>query len=330
MSFEITKRPRRLRKMAAIRNLVRETHLSAQNFILPLFVTAGENKKDEIKSMPGSFRLSPDNILHTAYEAIELGVPGVALFAHLEESKKDSQASESKNANGLLQNMVRLLKEKLPELCVITDVAMDPYSTDGHDGLVNKAGEILNDETIEILIDMAVSQAEAGADFVAPSDMMDGRCGYIRKALDARGFTNVGIISYSAKYASAFYGPFRDALDSAPRFGDKKTYQMDIANQHEALREVALDIEEGADIVMVKPALAYLDVIARVSDMSSVPVAAYNVSGEYAFIKHMSQAGLLDHDKAMLEVLTSIRRAGAQMIFTYHALEAARLLNQPV
>ncbi len=323
----LSQRPRRLRRSAGIRDMVRETELSAKNFVLPLFVTEGADKKELIKSMPGFFRTSSDGILRAAYEALELGVTSVALFPHLQESLKDSFALESANVNGLLQNTVRELKEKLPELCVITDVAMDPYSSDGHDGFV-KAGEILNDETLEILAKMSLAQAEAGADFVAPSDMMDGRVGHIRSALDARGFTNVGIIAYSAKYASGFYGPFRDALDSAPRFGDKKTYQMDPANQREALREVALDIQEGADIVMVKPALSYLDIIARVKDMSSVPVAAYNVSGEYAFVKHMAQAGLIDHDKVMIEILTSIRRAGADIIFTYHALEAAKLLKQ--
>lgn len=326
MNFNIPKRPRRLRKTANIRNLVRETSLSAKNFILPLFVTEGKQVKAEIKSMPDFFRLSPDMILQMSYEALENGVTAVALFPHLNDKIKDSHAKESANPNGLLQNTVRLLKEKLPELSVITDVAMDPYSSDGHDGLVLD-GKICNDETLEILCAMALSQAEAGADFVAPSDMMDGRCGTIRTALDNKGFTEVGIISYAAKYASGFYGPFRDALDSAPRFGDKKTYQMDPANQREAIYEVQLDIEEGADIVMVKPALAYLDVIARVSDVSMVPVAAYNVSGEYAYVKYMSKAGLIDHDKVMLEILTAIRRAGADIIFTYHALEAARLLK---
>lgn len=325
INLHIPKRPRRLRRTSKIRDLVCETSLSAKNFILPLFVTEGAEVKTQIQSMPDFFRLSPDMILRTAYEALEVGVPAVAIFPHLNENLKDPHANESANPSGLLQNTVRLLKEKLPELCVITDVAMDPYSPDGHDGFVLD-GQILNDETIELLCKMAVSQAEAGADFVAPSDMMDGRCGFIRAALDKKGFTHVGIISYAAKYASSFYGPFRQALGSAPRFGDKKTYQIDPGNQREALREVQLDIEEGADIVMVKPALAYLDVIARVSDVSTVPVAAYNVSGEYAYVKHMAKAGLLEHDKAMLEILTSIRRAGADMIFTYHALEAARLL----
>jgi porphobilinogen synthase len=289
-------------------------------------VTQGQNVREPIRSMPGVFRLSTDAAVKLAQEAFQLGIRAVALFPHLPEKLKDSCARESTNPNGLLQTSVRALKKSLPELCVITDVAMDPYSSDGHDGLV-RDGEILNDETLSILADMAISQAQAGADFVAPSDMMDGRIGYIRARLDAEGFSQVGILSYAAKYASCFYGPFRDALDSAPRFGDKKTYQMDPANQREALREVELDIAEGADIVMVKPALAYMDIITRVSDISRVPVAAYNVSGEYAMVKLMAEKGLIDHDRAVLEILTGFRRAGADLIFTYHALEAAKLLR---
>lgn len=319
-------RPRRLRRTSAIRQLTQETTLRPHHFVLPLFITEGQKKEIEIKSMPDFYRLSPDMILKTAERALKLGVPAIALFPQIDETKKDSLATESLNQNGLLQKTVRLLKKNLPEICVITDVAMDPYSTDGHDGLV-KNGEIVNDDTVKILCNMALAQAQAGADFVAPSDMMDGRVGAIRKALDHHDFTDVGIISYSAKYASGFYGPFRDALDSAPKFGDKKTYQMDPHNSREAIRETLLDIQEGADIVMVKPALSFLDIIARVKRKSTVPVAAYNVSGEYAMVKKMAQLGLGDHDKLMFEILTSIRRSGADIIFTYHALDAAKKIS---
>jgi len=260
-----------------------------------------------------------------AREIMKLGVPAVALFPALAAGLKDPLAKESVNPKGLLQNTVRDLKEALPDLCVITDVAMDPYSSDGHDGVV-KDGRIVNDETLGILAAMAVSQAEAGADVVAPSDMMDGRIGFIREALDERGFTDTGILAYSAKYASAFYGPFRDALDSAPKHGDKKTYQMDPANAREAIREVLLDVAEGADVVMVKPALPYLDVIAKVRAAVSVPVAAYHVSGEYAMVKAAGQLGWLDAARTMRESLLSIKRAGADMILTYAAREVAAAL----
>jgi porphobilinogen synthase len=329
-------RPRRLRMSENHRQLVRETELSAADFVLPLFVTEGSKRKDEIKSMPGVFRMSRDLTLKACEEAVELGLPAVALFPHLPEEKKDSYAKESLNKKGLLFETVRDIKRAFPGLVVITDVAMDPYSSDGHDGVVKRskhaAGhevvEIDNDETLEVLAQMALVQAEAGADFVAPSDMMDGRVGFIRDQLDEAGFKNVGIIAYSAKYASAFYGPFRDALESAPRFGDKKTYQMDPANAREALREVKLDLSEGADMVMVKPALAYLDIIKSVRAVSAVPVVAYNVSGEYSMIKLAAKNGLFDEKRATLEVLTSIKRAGADLIFTYHAFEAARWLNE--
>lgn len=320
-------RPRRLRKSSAIREIVKETSLRPEQFIWPLFVTEGKNQKIAVNAMPGVHRLSKDLIIKAASEAWDLGIRAIALFPHIEENKKDEFATESKNPKGLLQLTVQELKKNIPELCVITDVAMDPYSTSGHDGFV-KDGEILNDETLVILTDMALCQAQAGADFVAPSDMMDGRVGHIRDALDEAGFKNVGIISYSAKYASSFYGPFRDALDSAPKFGDKKTYQMNPANRKEAVREALLDISEGADIVMVKPALSYLDIISDIKSAVTVPVAAYNVSGEYAMIKTMAEKGLLDHDRALLEVLGSIHRAGADLIFTYHAMEAALLLNK--
>ncbi len=333
--MKIKARPRRLRRTTNIRELVHETTLTAQRFVWPVFITTGRGQRVPIQSMPGVFRLSVDELLKDLKECVSLGVGAIALFPHLEEELKDSMAKESTNEKGLLPQAVKKIKEAYPELCVITDVAMDPYSSDGHDGIVRKTksksgdqAEILNDETLEVLAEMAVTQACAGADFVAPSDMMDGRIGFIRKRLDKEGFSNVGIISYAAKYASAFYGPFREALDSAPKFGDKKTYQMDPRNQKEALREVRLDIAEGADIVMVKPALSYLDVIARVKEASSVPVAAYNVSGEYAMLKLTAQKGYLDEKKAILEVLTSIHRAGADLIFTYHAIEAARWLAE--
>jgi porphobilinogen synthase len=313
-------RPRRNRKSEAVRSLVRETALAPSDLIWPLFVTDGA--KTPVGSMPGVFRLPRADAVKEAKAAWKLGIPAVALFPALPEKLKDPLAKESTNPTGLLQRTVRDLKEAVPELCVITDVAMDPYSSDGHDGVV-RDGRIVNDETLGILAAMAVSQAEAGADMVAPSDMMDGRVGFIRSALDERGFTEVGILAYSAKYASAFYGPFREALDSAPKQGDKKTYQMDPANSREALREVLLDVAEGADIVMVKPALPYLDVIAAVRAAVNVPVAAYHVSGEYAMVKAAGQLGWLDERKAMLESLGAIRRAGADMILTYAARDVA-------
>lgn len=276
--------------------------------------------------MPGVNRWSPDLAIREASEALRLGIPAVALFPAVSAKLKDKQARESRNPRGLLQRTVRELKNKVPGLVVVTDVAMDPYSSDGHDGLVS-GGRILNDETLPILAEMAISQAAAGADIVAPSDMMDGRIGYLRKALDEKGFSETGILAYSAKYASAFYGPFRDALDSAPKSGDKKTYQMDPANAREALREVRLDVKEGADMVMVKPALAYLDVIAKVRAEVKVPVAAYHVSGEYSMIKAAAKMGWIDETKGMMEVLTSIKRAGADVILSYYAKDAAKILN---
>lgn len=308
-----------------MRRLVRETLLTPSDLILPLFVVDGHDEKIPIQSMPGFFRLSPDLLLEQARAAYSLGIPAVALFPALPDSLKDRFATESTNADGLLQRTVRDLKDGIPELTVITDVAMDPYSSDGHDGVFEN-GEILNDPTLEILAAMAVSQAVAGADMVAPSDMMDGRVRIIREGLDENGFQDVGILAYSAKYASAFYGPFRDALDSAPKSGNKKTYQMDPANSREAVREVLLDVEEGADMVMVKPALPYLDVIAAVRSAVSVPVAAYNVSGEYAMAKAAAQLGWLDEDAVVGEMLTAIKRAGADMILTYFALDVAKRL----
>jgi porphobilinogen synthase len=302
--------------------MVRETRLSPSNLILPLFLVEGAARREPIRSMPGVDRQSSDLLLETCRYAASLGIPAVALFPALDDALKDRTARESTNAKGLLQRTVRQLKENLPDLVVITDVAMDPYSSDGHDGLVEN-GRILNDETLPILAAMAVSQAEAGADLVAPSDMMDGRVGAIRTALDAAGHTDVGILSYAVKYASSFYGPFREALDSAPRGGDKKTYQMDPANRREGLLEVALDVAEGADIVMVKPGLPYLDVIAAVREAVTIPVAAYHVSGEYAMVKAADQLGFVDGPAVMDECLLSIRRAGADLILTYAAVEWA-------
>ncbi len=322
---DLIQRPRRNRKSDAIRRMVRETHLGPYDLIWPLFVIDGKNEKVPIESMPDCYRWSLDLLVEEAVEAYKRGVPAVALFPALPDSIKDRTATESVNPEGLLQRTVKALKDAEPELVVITDVAMDPYSNDGHDGLVED-GEILNDETLEILAAMSVSQAEAGADIIAPSDMMDGRVGYIRQALDESGFTNVSILSYSAKYASAFYGPFREALDSAPRAGDKKTYQMDPANASEAVREIELDEDEGADMVMVKPALAYLDVISLVKEHASVPVAAYNVSGEYAMLKAAARLGWLDEAAVVRESLTAIKRAGADLILTYFAKDVAPTL----
>jgi porphobilinogen synthase len=315
-------RPRRNRRSASIRGLIAETVILPQNLIMPLFVISGSGQREAVVSMPGIDRLSVDLLVEEAQTLYALGIPAVALFPSLPDALKDARASESVNPDGLLPQAVKAIKNAVPKLAVITDVAMDPYSSDGHDGYV-RDGHILNDETLPILADMALTQARAGADFVAPSDMMDGRVGYIRRALDAQGFTDVGIISYAAKYASAFYGPFRDALSSAPKSGDKKTYQMDPANVREALREVLLDVAEGADVVMIKPGLPYLDVIRTVRETVSVPVAAYQVSGEYAMIKAAAQNGWIDGPAAMKEALVSLKRAGADMIFTYFAKEFA-------
>lgn len=307
-----------------MRALVRETSLSAAHLVLPLFVHESAEPQP-IASMPGCCRQGIDGIVATARAAQALGIPAVALFPALPDGIKDSTARASTDPDGLLPRTVRALKAALPDLVVITDVAMDPYSSDGHDGLL-RGGQIVNDETLPILAAMAVAQARAGADVVAPSDMMDGRIAAVRSALDAAGFTDVAICSYCVKYASAFYGPFRDALDSAPRSGDKKTYQMDPANVRESEREVALDESEGADWLMVKPGLPYLDVIARVRSQTALPVAAYHVSGEYAMLKAAAANGWLDYERCLLESLLSLRRAGADIIFTYGAIDAARLL----
>ena len=313
-------RPRRNRKSEVIRQMVQETHISAANLIFPLFIVEGTAQKTEVASMPGIYRYSIDNLLREIESCLKLGLNSFDLFPNIEESLKDKYATEGHREESLYLRAISEVKKNFPEACVITDVAMDPYSSDGHDGIVEN-GEILNDETLEVLGKMALAHAQCGADIIAPSDMMDGRVGYIRKVLDDNKFTNVSIMSYSAKYASAFYGPFRDALNSAPKFGDKKSYQMNPANQREALIEASLDELEGADFLMVKPALAYLDVIKLIKDNTELPVAAYNVSGEYAMVKAAVQRGWLNEQKAITEVLTSIRRAGATAILTYHAKE---------
>ncbi|MBD2529757.1 porphobilinogen synthase [Nostoc flagelliforme FACHB-838] len=325
-------RPRRLRRTATLRRMVRENTLTVDDLIYPMFVTEGEAQKVEIASMPGCYRYSLDLLLKEIAEVFELGINAMptavnyALFPVIPENKKDDTATQSYNPEGLVQQTVKAIKQAIPEIVVIADVALDPFTTHGHDGLVDEKGTILNDPTVEVLIKMALSQAAAGADFVAPSDMMDGRVGAIRKALDTEGYINVGILAYSAKYASAYYGPFRDALDSAPKFGDKKTYQMDAANAREALKEIELDIAEGADIIMVKPALAYLDIICQVKEATNLPVAAYNVSGEYAMIKAAAQMGWIDEKQVILESLTSMKRAGADLILTYFAKQVALML----
>jgi porphobilinogen synthase len=325
--MQLTHRPRRLRYSPAIRRLVQETVLSVNDLIYPMFVMEGEGEPVPIPSMPGCFRYALDRLLVEIKTIAELGIPGIALFPVIPEHKKDDQGSESFNPDGLVQRTVKAIKSLVPDILIFTDVALDPFTTHGHDGLVDAQGRILNDETVDVLVKMAVSQAQAGADFVAPSDMMDGRVGAIRAALDEAGYTEVGILAYSAKYASAYYGPFRDALDSAPKFGDKKTYQMNPANSREALKEIELDIQEGADIVMVKPALAYMDVIYQVKMHTDVPVAAYNVSGEYAMVKAAAQNGWIDEKKIVLETLTAMKRAGADVILTYHAVDVARWLR---
>ncbi|MGC4021442.1 MAG: porphobilinogen synthase [Cyclobacteriaceae bacterium] len=322
--MELNKRYRRLRASNGIRNMVSETSLSVDNFIVPLFIVEGTNVKEEIPSMPNYFRLSLDLLKAEILDLKKLGLRSVLLFVKVPDNLKDNEGKEALNPNGLMQRAVRVVKETDSEMIVMTDVALDPYSSYGHDGIVS-GQEIVNDPTVEVLAAMSLSHAQAGADFVAPSDMMDGRVKAIRKKLDENGFTKIGILSYSAKYASSFYGPFRDALDSAPGFGDKKTYQMDFRNSAEAIKETLLDVEEGADIVMVKPAGAYLDIIRRVKDNVQVPVAAYQVSGEYAMIKAAAANGWLNEKSTMIESLTAIRRAGADIIVSYFAKDFARL-----
>jgi porphobilinogen synthase len=317
-------RPRRLRRTERLRGMVRETQLTAGSFVYPLFVCPGAKVKDEIRSMPRNFRWSVDLLVEECKSAHDLGIPAVILFGIPEA--KDEVGSGAYDPNGIVQRAVRAVKKSLPELIVICDVCLDEYTSHGHCGLI-KNGEIDNDSTLELLAKTALTQVEAGADIVAPSDMMDGRVGRIRKELDARGFTQTPILAYAAKYASAFYGPFREAADSAPKFGDRKSYQMDPANQREAMREITLDIEEGADIIMVKPAMPYLDVLALARREFDVPLAAYQVSGEFSLIEAAARAGWVDRDRMILESLTCIRRAGADMILTYFAKDAARLLK---
>lgn len=322
-------RPRRNRQNEVIRSMVRENYLSPDHFIAPLFVIEGKNQSVPIKSMPGHSRLSIDELVKEAKELYSLGVKCVALFPAIDDKLKTPDAREAFNKDGLNARAIRAVKEAVPGMLVMGDIALDPYSSEGHDGLVDpKTGEILNDPTLEVLAKQALCEAEAGADIIGPSDMMDGRVGYLRRALDESKFQNTMIMSYTAKYASGYYGPFREALDSAPKKGDKKTYQMDPANSTEALREAQLDTDEGADILMVKPGLPYLDIIYRLKEMSTLPIAAYNVSGEYAMVKAAAQNGWIDNDKVILETLTCFRRAGADIILTYFAKEAARLLNK--
>jgi len=321
-------RPRRNRTSQGMRDLVCETQLSLNDIIAPLFCVDRPGFKSEIASMPGQFRFGPDLLLEEIKFLVDHGIKSISLFPAVDETLKNSQASESYNPNGFNQKMITAIKERFPQLIVMSDIALDPYSSDGHDGLVDaKTGEILNDETLTVLGKMALAQARAGSDILGPSDMMDGRVGYIRNVLDQNNFKHVSIMSYTAKYASAFYGPFRDALDSAPKKGDKKTYQMDYANRREALREAELDTIEGADILMVKPALSYLDIISDLKHHSQLPIAAYNVSGEYAMIVAAAKNGWLNQEKIMLEVLTSIKRAGADIILTYFAKDLAKLLH---
>ena len=320
---ELIYRPRRLRASAGIRNMVRETQLSVQDFVYPIFVVPGINIRKEIPSLPGQYHLSADQAAEAAKEAAALGIPAVLLFGLPEY--KDAKGSSAWDMKSPVQRAMVLIKKALPDMVVIGDVCLCEYTDHGHCGLL-KGQEVDNDPTLDLLARVAVSQAKAGADMIAPSDMMDGRVAAIREALEIEGFTNRSIMAYSAKYASAFYGPFREAADSAPKFGDRRAYQMDPANVREALKEVDLDVSEGADIVMVKPALSYLDVISKVRDSFDLPVAAYNVSGEYAMVKAASANGWIEEQRTTLEILTSIKRAGADIIITYHALDAARWL----
>ena len=331
--MDLTYRPRRLRRSSALRSMVREHSLSASDFIYPLFVHE-KNEIESIGAMPGSFRWSLDALKGEVKRAWDLGIRCVVLFPKIEDALKTEDGVECFNSDGLIPRAIREIKKEIPEMTIMTDVALDPYSCDGHDGIVSSEGIILNDETINILCQQAVSQAQAGADLIGPSDMMDGRVGAIREALDDEGFEHVGIISYTAKYSSAYYGPFREALDSAPRPNtskpipnDKSTYQMDPANAREAIIEAQLDEQEGSDILMVKPGLAYLDIIYRLREESDLPIAAYNVSGEYSMVKAAAERGWIDEEAIVLETLLSFKRAGADLILTYHACDAAKWLQ---
>lgn len=317
-------RPRRLRRTGTIRDMVRETHLSTKDFIAPLFVKHGKNVQDPILSMPGQFQFSPDTLLEAAETLWDIGVPALILFGL--PDGKDATGSRSWADDGIVQIAVKTIKDRLPDMVVMTDVCLCEYTDHGHCGIIVD-GTVDNDGTLDLLSRQAVSHCRAGADFVAPSDMMDGRIGHVRHALDDAGYADRGILSYAAKYASAFYGPFRDAAESAPQFGDRTGYQMDPGNALEAIKEVELDMEEGADMIMVKPALPYLDIITRVRDISLLPLAAYNVSGEYAMVKAAASKGWLDGERAMMEMLLAIKRAGADLILTYFAKEAAQLLR---
>lgn len=319
-------RPRRNRKNSAIRSMVEETKLGVENLIYPLFLQDGKGIKKEIVSLPGNYRWSLDLLIPEIEECIQLGITNYVLFPAIDEKLKDKTASISATADNFYLDVILALKSRFPEIVLMSDVAMDPYSSDGHDGLVEN-GKILNDETLPILANMAIAQAQAGIDIIGPSDMMDGRVGYIRNALDKSDFKDVSIMSYSVKYASAFYGPFRDALDSAPKSGDKKTYQMNPANKREAILEAQLDIQEGADMIMVKPALCYLDVIAKLREEVNIPITAYNVSGECAMVYAASQNGWLNYEATMSEMLLSIRRAGADGILTYFAKDFAKFVK---
>lgn len=328
----IHSRNRRLRVNESIRSLVRENVLTTDDFVMPIFVMEGENKQEAIPSMPGIFRRSIDLTVKECKELFSLGVKAVNLYMKVSEDLKDNTGKESWNKNGLMQNTIKAIKDAVPGMIVMPDVALDPYSIYGHDGIIEN-GKILNDATNDALARMSVSHAEAGADLVAPSDMMDGRVLVIREALEENGFTDVGIVSYAAKYASSFYGPFRSALDSAPKDDmeipkDKKTYQMDFHNTREAMNEVYKDIDEGADVIMIKPGLPYLDIVSKVREAIDLPIAVYNVSGEYAMVKAAVEKGWLDNDKTIIESLTCFKRAGADMIFTYFAKEAAMILNK--
>jgi porphobilinogen synthase len=319
-------RPRRLRSSSAIRAMVTENRISVEQLIAPLFITEGKGIREEIASMPDYFRYSLDLAVTEARILQDMGIKSILLFCKVPDELKDNKGTEALNRDGLMQRSIREIKDALPDMCVMTDVALDPFSSYGHDGIVQD-GKIINDATVDVLAAMAVSHANAGADFVAPSDMMDGRIAAIREALETSGQVDTGIMAYSAKYASCFYGPFRDALDSAPGFGDKKTYQMNPANIREAVRETLLDVEEGADIVMVKPGLPYLDVVRAVREQVDIPVAVYNVSGEYAMIKAAAAQGWLNHDAAIMETMVSFRRAGADLIATYFCKDVVRLLD---
>jgi len=326
----LTHRPRRLRKQKFNRSLVRENSLSAHDLIYPLFIIEGKNKKEKIKSMPGIERLSIDQLLIEAKEIVDLEIQAIALFPVITSEKKTEEAEESYNPDGLIQRAVRALKRSFPELAVITDVALDPFTSHGQDGLIDSNGYVLNDETVDVLIKQAISHAEAGADIVAPSDMMDGRIGAIRNALEESGFIHTNILAYSAKYASSFYGPFREAVGSSGNLGksDKKTYQMDPGNSNEAIREVELDINEGADMVMIKPGLPYLDIVSNVKQVFGVPTFAYHVSGEYAMLKAASQNKWIDEKSTVLETLLCFKRAGADAILTYYAKDAAKWIKE--